>query len=140
MRAIWNISRSPNRASFRVICSVYQQTDPSLYDRTSAHRARLQGYVERALVEMPVLQNFASRPQRQDFSVSRGIAVSLSPILGFSNQLASTVNDCSTHGHFARITGCLCQFHSSSHPVFVNRIIRITNRQQLCLQIHGILT
>ena len=136
MRAIWNISDSPNRPSFRVICSVYQQTDPSLDDRTRAHRARLQRYVERALVEMPVLQNLPRRPQSQDFSVSSRIAVSLSPILRFGNQFASTVNNCSTHGYFTRITGCLCQFHGPSHPAFVNKIRSITNKQRLSFVIH----
>lgn len=136
MRAIWNISDSPNRPSFRVICSVYQQTNPSLDDRTRAHRARLQRYVERALVEMPVLQNLPGRPQSQDFSVSSRIAVSLSPILRFGNQFASTVNNCSTHGYFTGITGCLCQFHGPSHPAFVNKISSITNKQRLSLGIH----
>ena len=136
MRAIWNISDSPNRASFRVICSVYQQTNPSLYDRTRAHRARLQRYVERALVKMPVLQNLPGRPQSQDFSVSSRIAVSLSPILRFGNQFASTVNNCSTHGYFTGITGCLCQGHGPSHPAFVNKISSITNKQRLSFGIH----
>lgn len=136
MRAIWNISDSPNRASFRVICSVYQQTNPSLYDRTRAHRARLQRYVERALVKMPVLQNLPGRPQSQDFSVSSRIAVSLSPILRFGNQFASTVNNCSTHGYFTRITRCLCQFHGPSHPAFVKKISSITNKQRLSFGIH----
>jgi hypothetical protein len=108
MCAIWNITHSPNRAGFRVICSVYQQTDPSLYDRTSAHRARLQRHVERTLIEMPILQNLSSRPQSQDFSVSSGVTVSFSPILRFGNQLTSTVNDRSTNGHFTGIPGCLC--------------------------------
>ena len=136
MRAIWNISDSPNRASFRVICSVYQQSNPSLYDRTRAHRARLQRYVERALVKMPVLQNLPGRPQSQDFSVSSRIAVSLSPILRFGNQFASTVNNCSTHGYFTRITRCLCQFHGPSHPAFVKKISSITNKQRLSFGIH----
>ena len=136
MRAIWNISDSPNRASFRVICSVYQKTNPSLDDRTRAHRARLQRDVERALVEMPVLQNLPCRPQSQDFSVSSRIAVSLSPILRFGNQFASTVNNCSTHGYFTRITGCLCQFQGPSHPAFVNKISSITNKQRLSFGIH----
>lgn len=136
MGAIWNISHSPNRPSFRVICSVYQQTNPSLDDRTSAHRARLQRDVERALVKMPVLQNLPGRPQSQDFSVSSRIAVSLSPILRFGNQFASTVNNCSTHGYFTGITGCLCQFHGPSHPAFVNKISSITNKQRLSLGIH----
>ena len=136
MRAIWNISDSPNRASFRVICSVYQQTNPSLDDRTRAHRARLQRDVERALVKMPVLQNLPCSPQSQDFSVSSRIAVSLSPILRFGNQFASTVNNCSTHGYFTSITGCLCQFHGPSHPAFVNKITSITNKQRLSFGIH----
>ena len=136
MRAIWNISDSPNRASFRVICSVYQKTNPSLDDRTRAHRARLQGDVERALVKMPVLQNLPGRPQSQDFSVSSRIAVSLSPILRFGNQFASTVNNCSTHGYFTGITGCLCQFHGPCHPAFVNKISSITNKQRLSFVIH----
>ena len=136
MRAIWNISDSPNRASFRVICSVYQQTNPSLDDRTSAHRARLQRHVERALVKMPVFQNLPSRPQSQDFSVSSRIAVSLSPILRFGNQFASTVNNCSTHGYFTGITRCLCQFHRPSHPAFVKKISSITNKQRLSFGIH----
>lgn len=136
MRAIWNISDSPNRASFRVICSVYQQTNPSLDDRTRAHRARLQRDVERALVKMPVLQNLPGRAQSQDFSVSSRIAVSLSPILRFGNQFASTVNNCSTHGYFTSITGCLCQFHGPSHPAFVNKITSITNKQRLSFGIH----
>ena len=136
MRAIWNISDSPNRASFRVICSVYQQTNPSLDDRTRAHRARLQRYVERALVEMPILQNLPGRPQSQDFSVSSRIAVSLSPILRFRNQFASTVNNCSTHGYFTGITGGLCQFQGPSHPAFVNKITSITNKQRLSFVIH----
>lgn len=136
MGAIWNISDSPNRASFRVICSVYQQTNPSLYDRTRAHRARLQRYVERALVKMPVLQNLPGRPQSQYFSVSSRIAVSLSPILRFGNQFASTVNNCSTHGYFTSLTGCLCQFQGPSHPAFVNKITSITNKQRLSFGIH----
>ena len=136
MRAIWNISHSPDRPSFRVICSVYQQTDPSLDDRTRAHRARLQRYVERALVEMPILQNLPGRPQSQDFSVSSRIAVSLSPILRFRNQFASTVNNYSTHGYFTGITGGLCQFQGPSHPAFVNKISSITNKQRLSFWIH----
>jgi uncharacterized tellurite resistance protein B-like protein len=68
--------------------------------------------------------------------VSSRIAVSLSPILRFGNQFPSTVNNCSTHGYFTGITGCLCQFHGPSHPAFVNKITSITNKQRLSFGIH----
>src|ERR1041384_4355488 len=89
-----------HRAGSFIRCTVNQTPDARLYQRSRAHRARLDRRINVDTRE-PVVTDLPSGPaQRDDFGVRSGIAVSTRAVSENGDELIFT-DDARADGHFA---------------------------------------
>ena len=72
---------------------VDQPGDPREHDRAGAHVARLEGHVERGVVEAPALHGLGGGADGEDLGVRGGILRGLDPVPASSDDAAAPGDD-----------------------------------------------
>gem|GEM_PF-3796483 len=90
---------------FRIVGCIDKPGDARVQNSPSAHGAGFEGDVETATGETIVLEGDARRPQRNQFSMARGIVIADDAILSTSENVSVWRNDDRPDGDFARSLG-----------------------------------
>jgi hypothetical protein len=94
--------------------------DPALDDRARAHRAGLQGRIERAAFQAPGTQGATGQRQGQSFGMSRWIIQGLPQIVGLREDLAVAHHD-RAHGDLSQRQRLASQSQRQAHHREVQR-------------------
>ncbi len=107
-------------SGLRIPGTKHHTTDPSMHQRRSAHDARLEGDVQRRLVESIVTDALRRIAQRDDLRVGRRIVTVDGSIGTFANDL-TPADEHGADGNLAAIGGLSRQTQRVAHEIGVGR-------------------
>ena len=108
------IEHRPAGAGPGIISSPNEEFEASLPACGGAHGAGLEGHIEGAVIEAPVVENSAGGAQGNEFRVPGGIGQLLTAVTGAGDDLPVSRDDCA-HRHFAADPCLLSLLNRFSH-------------------------
>lgn len=113
-----DVVQRSRRTTFRVRGTEHHPVDARLLQRPGAHRAGLEGDVQRASVETPSADDICGRAQSEHLGMSRGIAAQFALVVRAGDD-TTLVNNDGTHGNVSVIRRGPCLFKCLAHRRFV---------------------
>ena len=115
-------------AAFGIGCAEDNPPDPGPKRRAGAHWARLEGHIQRALIEVLAAKKFRRRRKGLHFGMGREVIQPFAEVVGTRNHLP-TGHDDGTNGHFVLLKSMLGLGQSEAHEVFI--VQRLFHRSKL---------
>ena len=113
-----HVQHRSGRARARLGRAIDHAAQARMQHGAAAHGARLQGHIERAIVQPVVAQARGRVAQRQHLGMGRGVALGDGRIAALADD-GAVLDDDGAHGHLARLGGGTRQFQGGAHPGLV---------------------
>lgn len=115
---LYNVEQRTARACLRVWCAEDQCRNACEDDRSGAHRARFERYIQRASFQPVIVELACGCSDRDDLGVSGGVSQRFCLIIPAPDD-AVVMNDHGSHRNFLPLVGLLGFLERKLHPAFV---------------------
>src|SRR5690348_10241413 len=115
-----DVTDRTSHAGFLIPRTEYQSIEPREDDRAGAHRARLEGYVQRAIVEAPAPKHSGGLTNGEHLGVRCRVLIALCPVCCLCEE-PTVANDDGTDRNVAGRRGFRRDGQGLTHPSLIRR-------------------